>query len=336
MRAMRDGAFASHQVALAFHQGVEGWVGAHALSTIAMPWDHFLGLLAEFEDDFDEDVLTQLSRIRQMGENADVPGNDAAGAGHDVPNQVTIADRSPDPDRWSIVSKAKQVELPDGEIIDIHHFLLGVDGRVDDGRRSDDRTVYADLDSLPLPSWLPPLPEGIPLPVPLPIGRELHPRSPGRAMSAGGVNDHVRHESERLGGGDGAELGERCPPLLLPDPCPRHGPPRRLQHLGSRTVLLPTGNGGRWRLTVDSLTELVTRVYGPTGPLTEEARVTAHRNLGPRCPARARVAAPDYSSRHRRISNSQFGSGCHDGGAEVKISRADLVHGEGSEGSFDS
>ena len=52
------------------------------------------------------------------------------------------------------------MEFPDGEIIDIHHFLLGVEGLIDDGRRSDDRTVYADLDSLPLPSWLPPFPEG--------------------------------------------------------------------------------------------------------------------------------------------------------------------------------
>ena len=32
--------------------------------------------------------------------------------------------------------------------------------------------------------------------------------------------------------------------------------------------LLPTGNGDEL-LTVDSLTELVTTVYGPAGPLTE-------------------------------------------------------------------
>ena len=258
---------AAHQAALERHQGVIGWVGAEALSTIAMAWDHFLGLLAEFEDDFDEDVLTGLSRIRQMGENPDVPGNDAAGAGHDVPNQLTLADRSPDPDRWSIVYEAKQVELPDGEIVDIHHFLLGVEGRVDDGRRSDDRTVFADLSSLPLPAWVPSLPEGIPLPVPLPIGESYSTLTWSGDVGAA-VADLVRHESdaweEETAPNSASDLlrfyfRTRAPDMdLLPDSTP--GVPRHLLPTGDETELL----------TVDSLTDLVARVYGPAGPLTQE------------------------------------------------------------------
>ena len=202
-----------------------------------------------------------------MGENADVPGNDAAGAGHDVPNQVTIADRSPDPDRWSIVYEAKQVELPDGEIIDIHHFLLGVDGRVDDGRRSDDRTVYADLDSLPLPSWLPPLPEGIPLPVPLPIG-ESYSALTWSGDVAGGVNDHVRHESDAWEEETAPNSANDVLHFYFRTRAPDMDLLADFDAWGA-AHLLPTGNGDDG-LTVDSLTELVTRVYGPTGPLTEE------------------------------------------------------------------
>ena len=257
---------AAHQVALAFHQGVEGWVGGDALSTIAMSWDHFLGLLAEFEDDFDEDVLTQLSRIRQMGENSDVAGNDAAGAGHDVPNQESLADRSPDPERWSIVYEAKQVEFPDGEIIDIHHFLLGVESRVDDGRRSDDRIVWADLDSLPLPDWVPALPEGVPVPKDLPIGESYSALTWSGDVGAA-VSDLLRHESDAWeeetapnSAGDVLHFyfRTRAPDMdLLPD----------VDAWGAADLLPPYD--GTELVTVDSLTELVTQVYGPAGPLTE-------------------------------------------------------------------
>jgi hypothetical protein len=202
-----------------------------------------------------------------MGENPDVPGNDAAGAGHDVPNQVTLADRSPDPDRWSIVYEAKQVELPDGEIVDIHHFLLGVEGRVDDGRRSDNRTVKADLNSLPLPDWVPTLPAGIKLPVSLPIG-ESYSALTWSGDVAGGVADLVRHESdaweEETAPNTSIDLlhfyfRTRAPDMdLLAD----------IDAWGAAHHL-PTGKPNEV-MKVESLTELVTRVYGPAGPLTQE------------------------------------------------------------------
>jgi len=133
---------ALHNAVLRAHQGTEAWIGREAIPTIAMPWDHFLRLLAGFEADHaGEPLLTRLSRLRQMGEESDVPGNRVVGAGADVENQVNLDQRRPDPDQWQLLYESKQVELSDGKIVDIHHFLLGVESLIDDGRRSENRTI---------------------------------------------------------------------------------------------------------------------------------------------------------------------------------------------------
>ncbi len=134
---------AALNAALATHQGTAGWVRQDALSMLATSWSYFLDQLAEFEQTYQhEDLLTRLSRLRQIGEESDLPGNDCAGAGFDVVNQVKRANRTPDPSRWSLLLEAKQVVLPDGEVVDIHHFLVTVESLIDDGRKSDARTVY--------------------------------------------------------------------------------------------------------------------------------------------------------------------------------------------------
>ena len=111
-------------------------------------------------------------------------------------------------------------------------------------------------------------------------------------------------------------------------PGPRHGSPRRLRRLGSLTS--PADRRRRRCQTVDSLTELVTRVYGPTGPLTEEHVVArnAFRAAG------VRELLLHYGFTRPQNLNSQSVP------VERWRSRSDLldhlVHGEGSEGSFDT
>jgi Domain of unknown function (DUF4157)/Bacterial SH3 domain len=118
----------------------EGWVSEAGLSTTAMKWADFLGLVRAFDAAYAEEPVTdRLSRLRQIGEEPDVPGNAIVGAGGGLTNQTNRGDQKPDPSRWSLLYEAKQVELPSGEIVDIHHMLLGAESLIDDGRRSEDR-----------------------------------------------------------------------------------------------------------------------------------------------------------------------------------------------------
>jgi hypothetical protein len=136
---------ARHTDAVTDHQGTEAWVGQAAMTVLAMPWGHFLGLLDEFEAAHpNEDLLTRLSRVRKLGEEADVPADDVVGVSDEyIVDQPNRGQRAHDPDRWSLLFEAKQVEVPGGEIVDIHHFLLGMEASVNDGRRSEDRTIAA-------------------------------------------------------------------------------------------------------------------------------------------------------------------------------------------------
>lgn len=130
-----------HEQALKANPGTTGWLREQAFAVAAMPWDHFLRLLAEFEKAHPDPLQQRLSRLRQIGEEPDVPGNIAVGAGEDVQNQINRRQRPLDPSRWKILLEAKQVELPNGEIVDIHHFFLGVESLIDDSRRSESRTL---------------------------------------------------------------------------------------------------------------------------------------------------------------------------------------------------
>jgi len=243
-----------HTAAIAAHQGTEAWIGQAAFAVVATPWDHFLDLLADFElEHAGDDVLTRLSRLRQMGENADVSANDAAGSGDDVEDPINRSERPHDPDRWSLLFESKQVELPDGEVIDIHHFLLGVEGLIDDGRRSEDRTVQASYG----PLW-----------VNLRIGESYSALTWSGDIGAA-VGDMVRHESADWEAAKPRQPDEilefylrtRAPEFdLLPD----------IDAWGAYELMPHRDGTAPGSPTATSLTELVTWVYGPPGPWTPE------------------------------------------------------------------
>ncbi len=130
-----------HEHALNANPGTTGWLREQAFAVAAMPWDHFLRLLAAFEKAHPDPLQQRLSRLRQIGEEPDVPGNMAVGAGEEVQNQINRRQRALDPTQWQILLEAKQVEMPNGEVIDIHHFFLGVESLIDDSRRSESRTL---------------------------------------------------------------------------------------------------------------------------------------------------------------------------------------------------
>jgi len=208
-------------------------------------------------------VLTRLSRIRKLGEESDVPADDVVGSGITVV-QPNRGERLPDPARWSLLLEAKQIELPDGADLDIHHFFLGVEGLVDDGRRSDDRTIRAG---------------GI---YPLPMGESYSALTwsgdAGAAVTGMVRREYVDWENASITGRTEVEIRrfyfERSAPDfdLLAD-IDAWGAHRHLHDPSSA-------------FTVESLLALVTRVYGPTGgPSTEHTfaraatRSTGIRNL---------------------------------------------------------
>ena len=265
----------AHAAALADHQGTEAWVGKDAMSVVAMPWDHFLELLHAFELTNVLDTLPmRLSRLRQIGENADVPGDDSVGCAL-VPNPINITDREPKPEKWSLLLESKQVVLADGEILDIHHFLLGVDGLIDDGRKGDDRTVYFWLDVL---EW-----------APLRLGESYSALTWSGDVGAA-VSDMVRHESpdweeaaarrapdKKLTPGDlrAFYFRTRCPDFDLLADIDAWGAYRWMPHRdgSAHDAAFPP---------VSSIYELVTKVYGPPGPWTphnDESR-REHRSRG--------------------------------------------------------
>jgi hypothetical protein len=246
---------ALHTAAIAAHQGVELWVGQAAMAMIAMPWDHFLGLLADFELQFAGDgVLSRLSRLRQMAEEPDVPGNDVVGYGHHIQPQINISDRVPDPDRWSLLLETKQVALPDGEVLDIHHFLLGVDALIDDGRRGENRVVYHWLDALHQ--------------APLRIG-ESYSSVTWSGDLGGAVAEMVRHSAAEWEAATVRQPDEildfyfrtKAPDFDLLGDIDAWGAFTLMPHRDGRVVDRPPAR---------SLTDLVTWVYGPAGPLTPE------------------------------------------------------------------
>jgi hypothetical protein len=266
----------AHAAALAAHQGAEAWVGKDAMSVVAMPWDHFLELLHAFELTNVTDTLPlRLSRLRQIGENADVPGDDSVGWGALVPNPENITEREPKPEKWSLLLESKQVVLADGEILDIHHFLLGVDGLIDDGRKGDDRTVFFWLDVFEM--------------APLRLGESYSALTWSGDVGAA-VSDMVRHESpdweeaaarrapdKKLKPGDlrAFYFRTRCPDFDLLADIDAWGAYRWMPRRdgSAQDAAFPP---------VSSIYELVTKVYGPPGPWTphnDESR-QEHRSRG--------------------------------------------------------
>jgi hypothetical protein len=255
-------AYADHVSALAGHQGTDGWVGVDALAMIAIPWTYFLGQVDDFEREFaSDDVSTRLSRLRQMGEGSDVPGNDAVGAGHSVQGQVNVEQRSFDPSRWSNFFETKQVQLSDGEVIDAHHFLLGVESQIDDGRRDDDRTL--DL-------WGP---------LNLRIGESYSAATWSGDVGAAAA-DQVRHEKEFW---EQAHPNDDQAAFYFRTEAPSFDLLADVDAWGA-AELMPGQATGPEDGPVSSLYDLLTRAYGPPGawtPVHDERRhAVRSRGLG--------------------------------------------------------
>jgi outer membrane protein OmpA-like peptidoglycan-associated protein len=109
----------------------ETWVGESAFGYVAMRYDKFLELVDAFDADCQkkypkERFRDRLTRLRQIGEDKNLGGDEIIGHGSELPGRVVRDDREVVED-WSLLLEAKQVIMPNSEIIDIHHFITGLD-----------------------------------------------------------------------------------------------------------------------------------------------------------------------------------------------------------------
>ncbi len=113
------------------NQCPETWVGASAFGYAAMRYDKFLELVDAFDTECqknypEEGFRDRLTRLRQIGEDKTLGGD--ALVGHTVLKDRTLQDdRKVIPNDWSLLLETKQVIMPNSEIIDLHHFIFGLD-----------------------------------------------------------------------------------------------------------------------------------------------------------------------------------------------------------------
>ena len=93
-----------------------------------MHWRTFLDLIDAFDRAHaSEPLRDRLTRLRQIGEEPALEGNQIVGRGANLPNQQLRNQRTVDTSRWQLLLEAKQVIMPNMEVIDIHHFIFGLD-----------------------------------------------------------------------------------------------------------------------------------------------------------------------------------------------------------------
>jgi len=110
------------------YTGTTGWVAASALGVTAIHYDTFLDQVDAFDARYaSEPLRDRLTRLRQVGEDKSLQGDVVVGRGGDLPGIVTQSDRVNDPGQWEIFLEGKQVRMPDGSFLDMHHFVLGLD-----------------------------------------------------------------------------------------------------------------------------------------------------------------------------------------------------------------
>ena len=110
------------------YQGTTAWVGEGALSQVAMLWDSFLDLIDAFDRAHaNEPLRDRLTRLRQIGEEPELEGDQIVGRGSGLSGRRLRSERAVDTSRWQLLLEAKQVIMPNQEVVDIHHFILGLD-----------------------------------------------------------------------------------------------------------------------------------------------------------------------------------------------------------------
>lgn len=113
------------------------WVTGDALN-MYVSWDALITQLEHFDVmTYDKDIKEKITLLRQMAHGSDLPFDQVIGTDSgdyyedDRPNLVGF---------YQLLKEGKAVKTPNGEIIDIYHFIVGLDAYQSSRRR--DKTPY--------------------------------------------------------------------------------------------------------------------------------------------------------------------------------------------------
>jgi|GEM_PF-7046785 len=123
--------------------GPEGWVRSDAFigSTCIVPWNIFLQQVRIFDEQYaDKSLLERITRARQMGHKKFLPFDQVITSGADIANPVYRDDREIAVSNWSMFLESQACEMPNGEIVDMYHFFVGLDV-LQSGHKHDDHHI---------------------------------------------------------------------------------------------------------------------------------------------------------------------------------------------------
>lgn len=113
------------------------WVTGEALN-MYVSWDALITQLEHFDVvTYDKDIKTKITMLRQMAHGSDLPFDQVIGTSSgsyyedDRPNLTSF---------YQLLKEGKAVKTPNGEIIDIYHFIVGLDAYQSSRRR--DKTPF--------------------------------------------------------------------------------------------------------------------------------------------------------------------------------------------------
>ncbi|MDA0159311.1 hypothetical protein OM076_03455 [Solirubrobacter ginsenosidimutans] len=104
--------------------GTVGWIVADAV-TLVTPWDTFRTQLAAWETANATMTLdARITRLRQMCHNSDLPFDAVIGT---APGREYADTRRFQSGEWELLRDSQQVTMPDGQVVDVYHLLVGLD-----------------------------------------------------------------------------------------------------------------------------------------------------------------------------------------------------------------
>lgn len=117
----------------------EAWVTGDALG-MYLSWDALIAQLEHFDIfTFDKTIEEKITMLRQMSHQSDLPFNEIIGTS----GPGYYEDSRPDIHQfYQIMKEGKAVKTPNGEVVDIYHFIVGLEAYQTKNRRSKASVSY--------------------------------------------------------------------------------------------------------------------------------------------------------------------------------------------------
>lgn len=126
--------------AMALMANQEAWVSEAALN-LYVTWDAFMSQIALFDImTYNLDIKAKVTKLRQMCHSSDLPFDTIIG----TDSGDYYQDNRPDTHQFfQILDSAQGVMTPNGEIVDMYHFIVGLDAYQKDRRKSSSGPWYS-------------------------------------------------------------------------------------------------------------------------------------------------------------------------------------------------